>query len=239
MGRSFLGSFFKKLNLLVMRKAYFLALMVLMSIFIHPACNTSNRTKGAIIGATAGAATGAIVGKKNKAVAIILGAAIGGVAGGLIGEYMDKQAEKLEEDLENAKVERVGEGILITFDSGILFDFDSYAIKSSTRSNLEELAPTLNKYDDTNVLILGHTDSTGPDAYNETLSEKRAGSVTNFLVSRGVASGRLEPEGYGETDPVASNETDAGRELNRRVEIVVVANSELKRAAKRGDLTVN
>jgi len=222
-----------------MRKAYFLALMILMSIFIHPACNTSNRTKGAIIGATAGAATGAIVGKKNKAVAIILGAAIGGVAGGLIGEYMDRQAAKIDEELENAKVERVGEGILITFDSGILFDFDSYALKPTTRENLEELAPTLIKYDDTNVLVLGHTDSTGPTAYNETLSEKRANSVDNFLVSRGIAGTRLTSEGYGETDPVASNETEEGRQLNRRVEVVVVANNELKRAAKRGDLVVD
>lgn len=222
-----------------MRKAYFLALMILTTIFIHPACNTSNRTKGAIIGATAGAATGAIVGKKNKAVAIILGAAIGGVAGGLIGEYMDKQAEKMEEDLENAKVERVGEGIVITFDSGILFDFDSYALRQSTRENLEELAPTLIKYEDTDVLVLGHTDSVGSDAYNQSLSEKRANSVDNFLVSRGIASNRLESEGYGENDPVASNETDAGRQLNRRVEIVVIANDELKRAAKRGDLTID
>lgn len=221
-----------------MRKAYFFALVILMSIFIHPACNTSNRTKGAIIGATAGAATGAIVGKKNKAVAIILGAAIGGVAGGLIGEYMDRQAAKIDEELENAKVERVGEGILITFDSGILFDFDSYSLKPTTRENLEELAPTLIKYDDTNVLVLGHTDSTGPSTYNETLSEKRANSVNNFLVSRGVASSRLTSEGYGETDPVASNETDEGRQLNRRVEVVVVANNDLKRAAKRGDLVI-
>jgi len=222
-----------------MRNAYFLALVILMSIFIHPACNTSNRTKGAIIGATAGAATGAIVGKKNKAVAIILGAAIGGVAGGLIGDYMDKQAAKIDEELENAKVERVGEGILITFDSGILFDFDSYALKASTRENLEELAPTLIKYKDTDVLVLGHTDSVGSDAYNETLSEKRANAVDNFLVSRGVASARLDSEGYGETDPVASNETEEGRQLNRRVEVVVVANKELQRAAKRGELTVN
>lgn len=222
-----------------MKKAYFLALMVLMSIFIHPACNTSNRTKGAIIGAGAGAATGAIVGKKNKAVAIILGAAIGGVAGGLIGEYMDKQAAKIDEDLEGATVERVGEGILITFDSGILFEFDSYALKPETRANLQELAPTLIKYDDTNVLVLGHTDSVGDAAYNMNLSEKRAGSVNNFLVSQGVAGSRLSNEGYGESDPVATNETDEGRQLNRRVEVVIVANKELERAAKRGDLSVN
>lgn len=219
-----------------MRKAYFLVIVVLMTLFIHPACNTSNRTKGAIIGATAGAATGAIVGKKNRAVAIILGAAIGGVAGGLIGEYMDQQAAKIREDLEGAKVERVGEGILITFDSGILFDHDSYALKSATRENLDELAPTLNKYDDTNLLILGHTDSTGPSSYNETLSDRRAGSVNNYLVSHGVASERLSNTGYGETDPVATNETAEGRQLNRRVEVVIVANKKLQRAAKNGDL---
>lgn len=222
-----------------MRNAYFLALVIMMSIFIHPACNTSNRTKGAIIGATAGAATGAIVGKKNKAVAIILGAAIGGVAGGLIGEYMDKQAAKMDEELENATVERVGEGILITFDSGILFDFDSYALKSSTRENLVELAPTLIKYDDTNVLVLGHTDNTGSDAYNETLSQRRANSVNNFLVSRGVGSARISSEGHGETDPVATNETEEGRQLNRRVEVVVVANKDLQRAAKKGELSMD
>lgn len=222
-----------------MKNAYFLALVTMMTIFIHPACNTSNRTKGAVIGATAGAATGAIVGKKNKAVAIILGAAIGGVAGGLIGDYMDKQAAKMEEELENAKVERVGEGILITFDSGILFDFDSYALKSSTRANLEELAPTLIKYDDTDVLVLGHTDATGTDSYNETLSERRANAVDNFLTSKGVAGSRISSDGMGENDPVADNETEEGRQLNRRVEIVVVANKELQRAAKRGDVSVN
>lgn len=219
-----------------MKKAFFLAIVMLMTIFIHPACNTSNRTKGAIIGATAGAATGAIVGKKNKAVAIILGAAVGGVAGGLIGEYMDKQAAKIRQDLEGAKVERVGEGILITFDSGILFDHDSYALKSATRENLNELAPTLLKYDDTDLRILGHTDNTGTDSYNQTLSENRAGAVNNYLVSQGVASSRLTDIGYGESDPIASNETAEGRQLNRRVEVVIVANKKLQRAAKNGDL---
>jgi len=220
-----------------MRKAYFLAAVVLMSIFIYPACNTSNRTKGAIIGATAGAATGAVVsGKKNKAVAIILGAAIGGVAGGLIGDYMDKQAAKIREDLKGAKVERVGEGILITFDSGILFDHDSYALKSETRENLNELAPTLIKYDDTDLLVLGHTDNTGTDEYNMKLSDKRATSVSSYITTKGVASGRIDETGYGETDPVATNETAEGRELNRRVEVVIVANKKLQRAAKNGDM---
>jgi len=219
-----------------MRKAYFLALLIFSTMVLTPSCNTSNKTKGAIIGATAGAATGAVVGKDNKAVAIILGAAIGGVAGGLIGDYMDKQAAQIQEDLKDAKVERVGEGILITFDSGILFDVDSYALKPATRDNLDELAPTLNKYDDTEVKVLGHTDSTGPEEYNKVLSQNRAGAAEDFLVSRKVADSRLEMKGYGESDPVATNETEEGRQLNRRVEIVIVANKKLQKAAKKGDL---
>jgi outer membrane protein OmpA-like peptidoglycan-associated protein len=219
-----------------MRKAYFLALLIFSTMVLTPSCNTSNKTKGAIIGATAGAATGAVVGKDNKAVAIILGAAIGGVAGGLIGDYMDKQAAQIQEDLKDAKVERVGEGILITFDSGILFDVDSYALKPATRDNLDELAPTLNKYDDTEVKVLGHTDSTGPEEYNKVLSQNRANAVEDFLVSRKVEDSRLEMKGYGETDPVATNDTEAGRQLNRRVEIVIVANKKLQKAAKKGDL---
>ncbi len=218
-----------------MRKSFFLALVMLMAIFIHPACNTSNRTKGAVIGATAGAATGAILGKKNKAVAIILGAAIGGVAGGLIGDYMDKQAEKIRQDLDGAKVERVGEGILITFDSGILFDHDSYALKSSTRENLNELTPTLMKYDDTDLQVLGHTDNTGTDEYNQSLSVKRASSVDTYLTGQGVAGSRISTTGYGEADPIATNETEEGRQQNRRVEVVIVANKKLQRAAKNGD----
>lgn len=219
-----------------MRKSIFLALVMLMAVFIHPACNTSNKTKGAVIGATAGAATGAILGKKNKAVAIILGAAIGGVAGGLIGDYMDKQAAKIRQDLEGAKVERVGEGILITFDSGILFDHDSYALKSSTRENLNELAPTLLKYDDTDLQVLGHTDNTGTDEYNQTLSVKRASAVDTYLTGQGVAGSRIATTGYGEADPIATNETEEGRQLNRRVEVVIVANKKLQRAAKNGDV---
>ncbi|HQW25284.1 MAG TPA: glycine zipper domain-containing protein, partial [Saprospiraceae bacterium] len=115
-----------------MSKSYLLSIAVMIGIIAFPSCNASNQTKGAIIGASAGAAAGAILAKDNKAVAIILGAAVGGVAGGLIGTYMDEQAEKIQEDLEGATVERVGEGILITFDSGILFDVDSYSLKSET-----------------------------------------------------------------------------------------------------------
>ena len=223
-----------------MRKAYFLVLLILGSLMVNPACNASRKTKGAVIGAAAGGAAGAVLsGKKNKAVSIILGAAIGGVAGGLIGDYMDKQAAKIREELKGAKVERVGEGIVVTFDSGILFDYDSYALKPETRDNLKELSPILIKYDETEVQILGHTDSTGPEDYNQVLSENRAGSVEGYLEGQGVAGQRLDTTGYGESDPVATNETDEGRQLNRRVEIVIVADKKLQRAAKKGDLTYN
>jgi len=196
-----------------------------------------NKTqKGAVIGAGAGAATGAILAKDNKAAAIIFGAAIGGLAGGLIGDYMDKQAAKIDADLEGATVERVGEGILITFDSGILFDVDSYVLKPATQTNAKKLAVTLNKYDDTEIHVLGHTDNTGTDEYNMTLSKKRAAAVEDYLIDLDVAGSRLSKIGLGETDPIATNETAEGRALNRRVEITIVANEKLKRAAKRGEL---
>ena len=222
-----------------MNKSYLICYVVIASLIITPSCNTSNQTKGAVIGAGAGAAAGAILGKDSKAVAIILGAAVGGVAGGLIGHYMDEQAAKIAADLEGAKVERVGEGILVTFDSGILFDIDSYALKSATRDNLSKLSETLGKYDETEVRVLGHTDNTGTEKYNAELSKKRASSVHDYLIAKGVAGSRLSDIGYGELDPVATNESVAGRELTLRVEIVIVGDKKLQRDAKNGDLGSN
>lgn len=222
-----------------MNKSYFIFYVVIVSMIVTPSCNTSNQTKGAVIGASAGAAAGAILAKDNKAVAIILGAAIGGLGGGLIGHYMDEQAAKIQADLEGAKVERVGEGILVTFESGILFDIDSYALKAATKENLNKLSATLNKYDETEVHVLGHTDNTGTEKYNASLSKKRAAAVHDYLVAKGVAASRLSDIGYGELDPIASNESVEGRELNRRVEIVIVADKKLQRDAKNGDLGSN
>lgn len=219
-----------------MFKSNLLLILFLLSMIAFPACNTSNQTKGAVIGAAAGGAAGAILAKDNKAVAIILGAAIGGVAGGLIGHYMDEQAEKIQEDLEGATVERVGEGILITFDSGILFDIDSYELKEETRKNLDKLSVTMNKYDETEIKVLGHTDNTGTAEYNEKLSDKRADAVRTYLLANNVKGSRLTDIGYGETDPIASNETVEGRSLNRRVEIVIIADKKLQRAAEKGEV---
>lgn len=214
--------------------------LLLLVATIEMSCGTSKKVQGAVIGAAAGGTAGALLTKKNKAVGIILGAAIGGVAGGLIGNYMDKQARDIADDLgEDATVTRVGEGIVVSFESGLLFDFDSYALRPATKANLQTLANSLQEYEDTDVRVLGHTDSVGSSSYNETLSENRANAVEDYLVAQGIQNVRVDPEGYGERDPVATNETDAGRQLNRRVEVVIVANDELKRQAKEGTLSSN
>ena len=195
----------------------------------------SNQEKGAIIGVGTGAAAGAVIGNRsgNTAVGAIIGAAVGGTAGTLIGIYMDKQARELEQKVENAKVERIGEGIKITFDSGLLFGFDSYQISSETRKNLDNMAEVLQDYDETNILIEGHTDSVGEDAYNQNLSEKRAEAVATYLRVKDVKRSRLVTKGYGESQPVASNADDSGQKQNRRVEVVITANEKLKKNVKK------
>ncbi len=207
-------------------------------IFILTSCSTSKTLKGGAIGTGVGGVIGGLIGSRsdNTAKGAILGAVIGGTAGALIGNYMDKQAEELRKDLEGAKIERVGEGIKITFDSGILFDFNSYALRSNVKENLINLSRVLNKYEDTEILIEGHTDNKGTDEYNQKLSEERASSVSQFLISKNVKSARITTKGYGESQPIADNDTEAGRQANRRVEIAIYANKKLKRAAKRGDI---
>lgn len=201
-------------------------------------CQASNTQKGGAVGAAAGGALGAAIGSAsdNTALGAIIGAGIGGTAGALIGRRMDKQAEELREDLEGAEVERVGEGIKITFDSGLMFDVDSYTLRSATKTNLANLSTTLKKYENTNILIEGHTDATGSDNYNQNLSEQRAQSVTSYLLAQGIPSSRLTSMGYGESQPIASNETNAGRQQNRRVEVAIYANKKMKKMAERGEL---
>lgn len=189
------------------------------------------KERGAVIGAGAGGAVGAVIGNQvgSTARGAIIGAAVGGAAGAIIGHQMDQQAKSLDDDLEGATVSRVGEGIVVTFDSGILFDFDSSTLRSTARSNLEELAENLRQYDRTDVLILGHTDATGSDSYNQQLSEQRAGSAASYVQSLGIASERVSTRGMGENDPVATNDTAEGRQLNRRVEVVIYADEEWRR----------
>jgi outer membrane protein OmpA-like peptidoglycan-associated protein len=210
-------------------------ILVLAVAFAAAGCSEWSRSKkGAAAGAAAGGAVGAAIGHKsgNTALGAIIGAAIGGAAGAYIGNYMDKQAEEIERDIEGAKVERIGEGIKITFDSGILFDVDKSRLQPAAEENLSELAVILNKYSDTDVLIEGHTDSTGPEEYNLELSERRAKSVANELSSEDVSPTRFTIMGYGEAQPVGDNSTAAGRRENRRVEIAIMANDKLKKAAK-------
>jgi len=195
----------------------------------------SQQDKGVVIGATSGAVIGGVIGEAsgNTALGAILGAAIGGAAGGIIGNYMDRQAAEMERDLEGARIERVGEGIKITFDSGILFDVDKADLRPVAQENLGKLAVILNKYEDTNVLIEGHTDSDGSDAHNQRLSESRASSVAAYLGQHEVAAPRMITVGYGEVQPIADNATAAGKQQNRRVEVAVMANDKLKDAAQK------
>jgi outer membrane protein OmpA-like peptidoglycan-associated protein len=190
--------------------------------------------KGAGIGAAGGAAVGAIIGHQTGSTArgAIIGAAVGGTAGAVIGHHMDSQAEKLSQELEHAQVSRVGEGIAITFDSGILFPFDSADLTSEARSNLGRLADSLQAEARTNVMILGHTDSDGSDSYNQQLSERRGRAAQDYLASQGVASSRLVSRGRGEVEPVASNGTVEGRRHNRRVEVAIYANDAWREEAK-------
>ncbi len=190
----------------------------------------SGTEKGAGAGAATGAVVGGLIGKNNGSTArgAILGAVIGGAAGAVIGHKMDEQAKDLQQELPNAKVERVGEGIEVTFDSGILFDVDSDRLRAAAESNLDELAASLKQYDGTRVLVVGHTDATGTDSYNQDLSERRATSARVRLLRDGLAPDRVEAVGRGETEPVATNDTAAGRQANRRVEVAIFASKDLR-----------
>lgn len=199
----------------------------------------SNALKGGAIGTVAGAAVGAGVGKLlgNVAVGAIAGAAVGGTTGALIGRKMDKQAAELETKLgNNAAVERIGEGIKVTFESGILFQTGKAELNASSKTALTKFAQTLIEYPDTDVMIYGHTDNTGSDAINQPLSENRASAVKSFLVSQGVDGKRVTTQGLGSSSPAATNDTDAGRQQNRRVEVSITANEVMLKKAEAGEL---
>jgi outer membrane protein OmpA-like peptidoglycan-associated protein len=195
----------------------------------------SRTARGAVIGAAGGAAAGALIGKAagSTAKGAIIGAAVGGATGAIIGRQMDKQAEELAKDIPGATVERVGEGILVTFDSGLLFDFNSDALRSAARTNLRNLADSLHKYPRTNVLLVGHTDAVGSDSYNHALSQRRASTAASFLTSQGVSRTRMDMGGRGEMEPVASNDSESGRQQNRRVEVAIFANEDYREEAAR------
>lgn len=194
----------------------------------------SKEEKGAAAGIGAGAVLGGIIGNQTGSTArgAIIGAAVGGVAGAIIGRQMDKQAAELKQDIPGATVTRVGEGIVVTFASGLLYDFDSDRIRAASANNLKNLASSLGKYPNTDLLIVGHTDATGTDSYNQGLSERRAAAAASYLKSQGVGSSRLRTSGRGETEPIGSNETEAGQQANRRVEVAIYANEEARKNAK-------
>ena len=201
-------------------------------------CAWSNKAKGGAIGAGAGGVAGAVIGKQlgNTALGAIIGAAVGGTAGVVIGNEMDKRAEEMRQDMQGAKIERVGEGIKITFDSGLLFDVNKSDLRPQAKANLESLAKVLNKYDDTNILVEGDTDNSGTEEYNQQLSERRAQSVANYLMGLGVTGARISTVGLGELNPIASNDSVEGRQQNRRVEVAIFANDKLKKAAEQGKI---
>jgi outer membrane protein OmpA-like peptidoglycan-associated protein len=190
----------------------------------------ANTGRGAAIGAAAGGALGAVIGNNTGSTArgAIIGAVIGGAAGAVIGRQMDRQAQEIDQTVPGAQVQRVGEGIAVTFESGILFPYNSDQLLPAGRTNLQALAQSLSRYPGSEVLIVGHTDSTGSDEYNMGLSLRRAESAASYLASQGVARNRIRTSGRGESEPVADNSTEAGRQQNRRVEVAIFASPEYR-----------
>jgi outer membrane protein OmpA-like peptidoglycan-associated protein len=201
-------------------------------------CSSLNKTqKGAAIGAGAGGVIGGIIGRSagNTALGAIIGGAVGGTAGAVIGHKMDKQAAEIKQTVPGATVVRQGEGILVNFDSGILFDVDQANLKSAAKTNLHNLATSLINNPETNITIIGHTDNTGTAEHNMDLSIRRAAAVRSFIAADNVSTSRLATSGKGESEPIADNTTADGRAQNRRVEIAIVANDQMKKHAAQGN----
>lgn len=205
---------------------------LLLVVWLSACASLSQKEKGAVIGAAAGGAAGGVIGNQTGSTArgAIIGAVVGGTAGAIIGHQMDQQAKELQQNIPGATVARVGEGIAVTFSSGLLYDFDSDVVRADAAHNLGSLAASLSKYPNTDLLIVGHTDAVGTSEYNRGLSQRRAAAAANYLASQGVSAARLQAVGRGETEPLATNETEAGRQLNRRVEIAIVANASARKS---------
>jgi outer membrane protein OmpA-like peptidoglycan-associated protein len=212
------------------------ALFVAGAVVLSGCAGMSQKQRGAVIGATTGAAVGGVIGNQTGSTArgAIIGAVVGGAAGAIIGHQMDQQAKELEQNIDGAQITRVGEGIAVTFDSGILFPFNSTEILPAGKENLQKLAQSLDKYPNSDILIVGHTDSVGTDVYNNDLSQRRATAAGSYLQSLGVAQARLRMTGKGESEPIQSNDTDAGRAANRRVEIAIFASEAYRNKVKNG-----
>lgn len=210
--------------------------MILGATLVLASCSSLTKTqKGAGVGVVAGGAMGAIIGKAagNTALGAIIGAAAGGATGAVIGHKMDKQAEEIKKTVPDAKVERVGEGIVVEFNSNILFDYNKSNLMSDAKSGLNKLVTVLNNYPDTDIELQGHTDNKGSDSYNMNLSEDRANAVSRYLTSEGISSRRITIKGYGESMPKYSNDSESGRSQNRRVEFLISANDKMKSDAEK------
>jgi outer membrane protein OmpA-like peptidoglycan-associated protein len=224
-------------NKIQIMKTFRLFLLSLAAIgIIASGCKNMNKTqKGAAIGAGGGAVLGGVVGRAlgNTAAGVIVGAAVGGTVGAVIGRKMDKQAEEMKQVMGDAEVKRVGEGIVVEFKDKVLFGYDQSVLSTQAQGSLNKLANVLQKYSDTNIEILGHTDSRGTDDYNQGLSERRAVAAASYLRNNGIAGTRITIKGMGEADPKATNDTDDGRAENRRVEFVITANQKMIDEAKK------
>jgi outer membrane protein OmpA-like peptidoglycan-associated protein len=211
------------------------SVMLVALALVSTACaSASRKEKGAVIGTVAGATVGGVIGNNTGSTArgAIIGAVVGGAAGAVIGHQMDQQAKELKFEIPGAIVERVGEGIQVTFASGILYDFDSDVIRVEAGQNLQTLASSLKKYPNTQLLIVGHTDALGTTEYNQDLSARRASSASRYLTVLGLGASRMQTSGKGELEPLAVNGTEAGRQLNRRIEVAIFAGEKARTAAR-------
>lgn len=201
--------------------------------------NANNKQKGAVIGAASGAILGAIIGNNvgkggNGELGAVIGGVVGGAAGVIIGNKMDKQAQEIENEIPGAKVERIDDGIVVTFDenSGVYFATDKYNINNASQTTLDKLVGVFMEYPDTNLLVVGHTDSVGSEDYNMTLSKNRAYAVTNYLIGKGLNSSRFTTNWFGESQPMHDNSTESGRAKNRRVNVAILPNEKMIEAAQ-------
>jgi outer membrane protein OmpA-like peptidoglycan-associated protein len=219
-----------------MKKVRLSLITLLSAVLMFSSCASLNKTqKGGAVGVVAGGAMGAVIGKAtgNTALGAIIGATVGGATGAVIGHQMDKQAEEIKKTVPDAKVERVGEGIVVEFSSNVLFGFDKSALSADAKTNLDKLVKVLNTYPDTDIEVQGHTDSKGSESYNMNLSIERASEVSNYLRVNGIVTSRISIKGFGETVPKYTNDTDSGRSQNRRVEFLITANEKMKAEAEK------
>jgi outer membrane protein OmpA-like peptidoglycan-associated protein len=221
-----------------MKKSTIILALIALTGLAGAGCKTMNKTqKGAVIGTAGGAAAGTVVGKVagNTALGTVIGAVVGGVTGAVIGRQMDKQAEEIKKEIPDAKIERVGEGIVIEFSNKILFGYDQSSLSADAAMNLDKLVVILKKYPDTDIEVQGHTDNKGSASYNMALSKRRAESVSGYLSNNGINLSRLTIKGFGEAAPKYENNTTEGQAQNRRGEFLITANEKMKADAAKSD----